>query len=653
MEPLIELKNISKSFPMGEERIQILKEITLAIHPGEFVAIMGPSGSGKSTLMNVMGLLDSPDSGTYRLDGREVQTLGEEELAEARRKTLGFVFQQFHLLPRMTALENVALPLLYSIRSMPAEPARSLLEKVGLANRLEHKPSQLSGGQQQRVAIARALIHSPKVLFADEPTGNLDTRSSAEILDLLRSLNREGNTVILVTHEAEVASAANRIITIRDGRIESDTRKPAPSGTPTPPVREVPGPSPGKQGNRFLELLRQASRTLIANKLRTVLSTLGVLIGVAAVIAMLAIGKGAQEAIETQLSSLGSNLLSVRPAAIRIGGVAMESDWLKISKEDAEAVLRSVPGVKQTSCVVQANNQRVAFQEKNAATQVFGTQAVYAKMHALVPVIGRYFTDDENQSRALVTVIGATVSRTLFGTRNPVGMFIKVNKIPMRVIGLLPEKGASSFGDRDDQIHVPLHTAMYRLFGKSFLDFMEVEIEKGADMDAAQTRIDQVLRARHDIPLSQTEEAFRIFNMADLQSALSETSKTLSVLLLIIAGISLLVGGIGIMNIMLVSVTERTREIGLRKAIGGTPRDILLQFLIESAAIGVIGGIFGVLAGSGVALLVSLVAGWTTSISLPAVLVSFIFSSFIGMVFGLWPARRAAQLNPIDALKGE
>ncbi len=653
MKPVIELTNIQKSFPLGDERIAILKGITLSIAEGEFVAIMGPSGSGKSTLMNVMGLLDRPDSGVHLLNGQEVQTLSEQELARSRRETLGFVFQQFHLLPRLTALENVSLPLLYSIRSMPSEPATTLLRRVGLENRLDHKPTQLSGGQQQRVAIARALIHSPKIIFADEPTGNLDSKSSAEILSLLKSLNHEGMTVILVTHEAEVAQAARRIITIRDGRIESDEAKPG-----TEPGLSKKGSQPlsisaQKNGNRSFELLKQAGRTLIANKLRTVLSTLGVLIGVAAVIAMLAIGKGAQEAIETQLSSLGSNLLSVRPAAIRIGGVAMESDWLKITRDDAEAILRGVPGVKQTGCVVQANNQRVAYLDRNAATQVFGTQSIYARMHALIPVIGRYFTDDENQSRALVTVIGATVSRELFGTENPIGKTIKVNKIPMRVIGLLPEKGASSFGDRDDQIHVPLQTAMYRLFGKAFLDFIEVEIEKGANMESAQARIDTVLRSRHDIPPSQTEEAFRIFNMADIQSALTETSKTLSLLLLVIAGISLLVGGIGIMNIMLVSVTERTREIGLRKAIGGTSSDILLQFMVEAAAIGVIGGVLGVLAGSGTSLLVSMIAGWTTSISVPAVFGSFVFSSLIGMIFGLWPARRAAQLNPIDALKGE
>ena len=661
MKAVLELKDIRKSFPMGDEKVEILKGISLSIARGDYVAIMGPSGSGKSTLMNVMGLLDRADSGSYLLEGREVRSLTDLDLARARRKSLGFVFQQFNLLPRLSALENTALPLLYSMRAMPEAPARALLKRVGLETRMHHRPTQLSGGQQQRVAIARALINRPRIILADEPTGNLDSKSSAEIMALLRELNDEGITIILVTHEAEVAAAAKRVITIRDGLIESDRRTerapPAGSGpepgSPAGMLPDEPRPSPEDHGNRYLELAKQAFRTLYANKMRTVLSTLGVLIGVAAVIAMLAIGKGAQESIETQLSSLGTNLLSVRAAPIRIGGVTTESEWLKILPQDAEAVNRLIPGVKRTGSVVQSGNQRVSYQDKNGVTTVYGVLPVYAEMHALVPEIGRFFTEDENRERALVAVIGATVSRELFGNRNPVGATIKVNKIPLRVIGILPEKGASSFGDRDDQVEVPLSTAMFRILGKTSLDFLEVEIEKGVDMGEAQEKIDSLLRSRHDIPPSQTEEAFRIFNMADLQSALSETSKTLSVLLLIIAGISLLVGGIGIMNIMLVSVTERTREIGLRKAIGGTASDILLQFLVESAAIGVFGGLSGIILGAGISILVSLVAGWTVSISIPAVFGSFVFSSLVGMVFGLWPARRAAALNPIEALKGE
>jgi macrolide transport system ATP-binding/permease protein len=650
---IIDLNNIRKSFPLGNDRVEILKGISLSINRGEFVAIVGPSGSGKSTLMNVIGLLDRPDSGSYKLDQAETLKLSENELANQRSKTLGFVFQQFQLLARMSARENVALPLLYSLRSMPLELADRFLDRVGLSDRKKHLPNQLSGGQQQRVAIARALINQPEIILADEPTGNLDSKSSKEILELLHELNREGITIILVTHDPNVAESAHRIISIRDGLISSDQKSKASIQSPKREPILNARPKPVPQSHSYIELFRQAFKTLFANPLRTTLSTLGVLIGVAAVIAMLAIGKGARESIENQLSSLGSNLLSVRPAPIRVSGVTTESDWLKITLSDTEAVAKKVKNVKGASSVVMSGNQRVAFLDQNAATQVYGVLPNYAEMHVLSPEIGRYFTRQENQERALVAVIGMTVSRNLFGTKNPIGKTIKVNRVPVRVIGLLPEKGSSGFGDRDDLIHVPLNTAMYRILGKQWIDYIEVEIEKGADMDQAEADIQQLLKDRHEIPPSQTEEAFRIFNMADIQNALSETSKTLSTLLLAIAGIALLVGGIGIMNIMLVSVTERTREIGLRKAIGGTAADILIQFLVESAAIGVFGGVLGSTLGIGISIVVSLVAGWTTSISIPAVVGAFLFSSLVGMIFGLWPARRAANLNPIDALRGE
>jgi macrolide transport system ATP-binding/permease protein len=654
---LIQLNDIRKTFPLGDERVEILKGINLEIQEGEFVAITGPSGSGKSTLMNVVGLLDRPDTGTYLLDGIETSGMKEAALAEARRSKLGFVFQQFQLLPRLNATENVGLPLLYSQRQWELAPARELLMKVGLGERLEHRPGQLSGGQQQRVAIARALVNRPRIILADEPTGNLDSNSSREILELLKQLNQEGITVILITHDPQVAQSARRIITILDGKIATDsgpdsTRHRTGDKLQDHPGPRTPVPAPGPRGP-YLELMRQAIRTLAANPLRTILSTLGVLIGVAAVIAMLAIGKGARESIETQLSSLGSNLISVRPGNVRVGGVTTESDWLKLTREDTRAIAEKIPMVRSATPVVTGNGQRVAFQDRNASTQVYGVIPGYARMHAVEPTIGRYFTEEENQERALVAVIGLTVSRNLFGGDNPVGKTLKLNRIPVRVIGLLPEKGASSFGDRDDQIHIPLHTAMYRVLGKQWVDLIEVEIEKGANMEEAQSRLKDLLYDRHEIPKSQTEDAFRIFNMADIQNALTQTSKTLGTLLIAIASIALLVGGIGIMNIMLVSVTERTREIGLRKAIGATSGDILLQFLVESAAIGVFGGILGISLGVGVSLLISSLAGWVTSISIPGVLGAFWFSSLVGMLFGIWPARRAAGLHPIDALRGE
>ena len=647
---IIELKSIEKSFPLGGERIHILKNISLSVEPGDFIAIMGPSGSGKSTLMNILGLLDTPDSGSFLLEGKEIAGLNANQLANARRTQLGFVFQQFNLLPRMSAAENVALPLLYSIRAMPLKPAIEILNRVGLGHRTDHKPTQLSGGQQQRVAIARALINRPKIILADEPTGNLDSKSSSEILTLLKELNLEGITIILVTHEAQIANEANRVISIRDGEISEDIRKKEIVKTRT---HAIPHLEILRARDDYLELFRQAFRTLLANPLRTLLSTLGVLIGVAAVIAMLAIGKGARESIELQLSSLGSNLLSVRSANVKVGGSVGSGVRLRLAKEDADAIQKNVAQVKSASSYVQEGGKTAAYLDKNWSTTVYGVLPGYLHMHASDPSQGRIFSDQESLDRSLVAIIGLTVSRHLFLEANPIGKIIKINKTPFQVIGLLPEKGGNGPMDQDDRIMIPLNSAMFRLFGQSFVDAIEVEMEASADMERAQTEIDLALRARHTIPTSMHDEAFRIFNMADLKHALSETSQTLALLLLSVAGISLLVGGIGIMNIMLVSVTERTKEIGLRKAVGGTSADILLQFLIEAAAIGTLGGTLGVGLGSLVSFLVNILSGWKTSVSSVSVIGSFLFASIVGMVFGIWPANRAAKLNPIDALRGD
>lgn len=653
MKNIIALKDIKKSFPLGQERVLILKGISLEIEEGDFIAIVGPSGSGKSTLMNMLGLLDQPDSGSFILDGEEISGFSANQLAEARRSTLGFVFQQFNLLPRMTAAENVALPLLYSIRSMPLEPAKEILARVGLDHHVNHTPPQLSGGQQQRVAIARALMNRPKVILADEPTGNLDSKSSLEILDLLHELNREGITVILVTHEPDVAAQANRVISIRDGEISDDVRTKPIQNDSKLQIAKIHHLDKLRAQYEYLELFRQAFRTLLANPLRTILSTLGVLIGVAAVIAMLAVGRGATESIETQLSSLGSNLLSVRSSNVRVGGVVGASARLRLEREDADAVYKNVPNVNRTAVYVQQGGKYVTYQDKNWSTSIYGISPVYLDMHASLPDQGRIFSDQENQDRALVAIIGYTVSRQLFGEVNPIGKLIKINKIPFEVIGILPEKGGNGPMDQDDRVMVPLNSAMYRLFGQTYVDVVEVEMKKGADMSGAEELIDKALRARHNIPASLKDEAFRTFNMADLQQALKQTSKTLALLLLSVAGISLLVGGIGIMNIMLVSVTERTKEIGLRKALGGTSSDILLQFLVEAAAIGIFGGTLGVAVGTLVSISVKYFAGWATSVSLFSVVGSFLFASLVGVIFGIWPAKRAANLNPIEALRGD
>ncbi len=649
---MIELRDVYKTYRMGETLVRALRGVSLTIGRGEFVAITGPSGSGKSTLMHIIGLLDVPDSGSYRLHGREVARMTENELAILRRGEIGFVFQQFHLLARTAADENVALPLLYSRGRYDLAAAREVLARVGLADRASHRPNELSGGQQQRVAIARALINRPSILLADEPTGNLDTASQHEILEILKGLNRDGITVIIVTHEEEVAREAARRIQMRDGVIQSDAGASKPRAAAPEPVTAVAS-EPRARVRELLEHMRQGFRALAANKIRTLLSVLGILIGVAAVVAMLALGRGAQQAIEKQLSSLGSNLLVLRPGSVRVGGVAQQAGvTTRLTLEDVTEIKEHVPGVNEVSPNVSGRAQ-VTFANKNWNTQVVGVGTAYARMRASEPQIGRFFTEEENRQRARVALIGLTVVRELFGGQNPVGETIKVNKISFQVIGVLPEKGATGFRDQDDVVVVPVLTAMRRLLGKDYVDYIDIEAESPQVMETVQNATTDLMLSRHRVPPAQRRDAYQIRNLADIQSALEESSRTMSLLLASIAAISLLVGGIGIMNIMLVSVTERTREIGLRKAVGARPRDILNQFLVETIVVSVTGGLAGIVLGWGATLVLSSVAGWNTAVTPGSVLLAFAFSAMVGVIFGIYPARRAAALNPIQALRYE
>ncbi len=648
---MIQIKDIRKTYQMGENILEVLKGVDLTIESGDFVAIMGPSGSGKSTLMNILGLLDVPSSGSYQLHGTETAQMSEDELAVLRRDEIGFIFQQFNLLPRLSALGNVCLPLLYSKKENGEQYAKKLLDQVGLGSRSHHKPNELSGGQQQRVAIARSLVNQPRIIFADEPTGNLDSISEKEILKILKELNESGITVVMVTHQEEVGSQAKRLIRMRDGVIQSDQRlSPLPSKAKEAVQQKVEQRSALLD---FLDYFKQGFETLVANKVRTFLSMLGVLIGVAAVIAMLAVGSGAQKAIENQLSSLGSNLLVVRAGAQKVAGVRQENGAAnRLHYSDIENLKAKSQNIKNISGQINSRVQ-VTGGGKNWNTQVQSTSVAWADMHTSVPVMGRFFTEEENQKRSRVAVIGETVRKELFGEADPIGQTIKINKVIFQVIGLLPAKGASGFRDQDDTVVVPVLTGMYRLLGKTYVDMFEVEINKAENLTSAENEITEILTASHRIPLSQQEDAFQIRNMADLQSAMKENSQTMSLLLSSIAAISLFVGGIGIMNIMLVSVTERTKEIGLRKAIGAQRSNILSQFLSESVVISAIGGLMGVVLGWLITIAISSMLGWGTSISISSVLLSFLFSAITGVVFGVYPARKASELNPIDALRKE
>ncbi len=654
---MIELSQIRKTYYIGAEKVQAVNGVDLRIEAGEFVAIMGSSGSGKSTLLHMLGLLDRSDGGSYKLAGYDVTALSDEQMALVRNKFIGFVFQQFHLLPRMSALENANLPLVYaSIHNSP-KPAQKL-EAVGLQSRMLHKPNELSGGQQQRVAIARSLVNDPMVIMADEPTGNLDSKSKIEIMNILKELNEQGKTIVMVTHEPDMALYAKRIIDMKDGKIISD-RLVNPSQKALA-VQTLDADwsfishttSSIKDMGKWVDSLKQAIYAMLSHKLRSLLSILGILIGVAAVIAMLALGAGAQESIKAQLASLGSNLLMVRPGTANTGGVALQAGSVTRMNFADMLALKQMPEVKRVSGTVSGRVQVVAG-SKNWNTEVNGVDVDYAQMRAYEPQVGRFFSNEEVTSRAKVALLGTTVAQQLFGDKNPIGESLRINLINFKVIGVLPSKGANGFRDQDDVILVPLTTAMYRVLGKQYIDSIYIEGTTPDSLDELSESISPLLAKRHRIVSKNQKDAFQVRNMADIKATMEATTKTMSMLLGSIAAISLLVGGIGIMNIMLVSVTERTKEIGLRKAIGASRQDIMIQFMIEAVLLSMIGGLSGVLFGAGASLLLTLLAGWVIKISIFSILLATVFSLFVGLGFGLWPAYKASLLNPIEALRFE
>ncbi len=652
---MIILENVSKTYQMGDTTVHALRGITLRIERGEFVSLIGASGSGKSTLLHMIGLLDRPDTGILKIDGRDTEQLPSDEISKLRSETIGFVFQQFHLLKRMNALDNVELPLIYAKGDRPSANPAELLKRVGLGNRGHHKPNELSGGQQQRVAIARSLVRRPLVVLADEPTGNLDSQSGAEIMALLRELHAEGLTVVLVTHEPSIAAAADRTIRVHDGQVVEDTRRPAvvpkPVGKPLTGAPELELSREVKV-NLFLLNFQQAARGLWANKLRTCLSALGIIIGVSAVIVMLGLGDAAQSSVNREIATLGSNRLVITPNPQNIGGVRQARGGVsRLTVNEAMGIDGRVSTVSAVSGNVKGTVQAV-YGHNNVSTNLFGTMPGYKNIYSDGPAYGRFFTLEECRLRARVAVLGTTVWAGLFGSENPVGQTIEINHIPFTVIGVLPSKGSNGGDDSDDLIVVPLETAMYRVLGKRYVDWIDTSAADSSQIDDTADKLQDLTTEWPHIP-GVTSNSYRVFNMTAIAQALSAVTTTLSVMLASVAAISLVVGGIGIMNIMLVSVTERTREIGLRKALGARGRDIQAQFLIESVTLCLGGGFLGIVLGWAITLVIGCFEGMWLSPSFIAVVLSCGFSVAVGVAFGYWPAVLASRLNPIEALRYE
>nr|WP_295884011.1 MacB family efflux pump subunit [uncultured Devosia sp.] len=647
-DPIISLRGLTRQFQTGAEAVTVLKDVDLDIHRGELVAIMGQSGSGKSTLMNILGCLDRPTSGTYKFAGKDVGKLGPDALAELRREHFGFIFQRYQLLADLDAVENVEMPAIYAGVDGGARRKRAidLLTRLGLGERLSHRPNALSGGQQQRVSVARALMNGGEVILADEPTGALDSKSGKELMALLGELHADGHTIIIVTHDPLIAAQTERVIEISDGVIIADRR----TGEDTrvdqrkEPIRRI---ARWREGlDRGFEALRMALRAMVAHKLRTFLTMLGIIIGIASVVSVVALGQGSQETVLENIASIGTNTINIYPGT---GFGDRRSNRIQtLLPSDAEAIAMQ-PYADSVSPQV-SSNATVLFRNTSSNASVTGVGDAYFQVNGRTFTAGVGFNEASITQRTQEAVIDANARDAFFiNGEDPIGQVIMLGRVPVRVIGVVENVTGFGPGGNSANVYVPYTTAMDRILGQSFLSSIAVRVSDDADMDETEAEITDLLTRLHD---GKTD--FFLQNTATIRDTIESTAATLTLLISTIAVISLVVGGIGVMNIMLVSVSERTKEIGIRMAVGARRGDILRQFLIEAVLVCFVGGAAGVALSFGLgSLLTTLVQGARVSYSAESIMVAIASASLIGVIFGFMPARSAARMDPVEALARE